>query len=84
MVEPGWAVLLLRTSAFDLRREILLRCAQSSENVAGCLRQVRPDCTEALKATLAKRIMIMDGAMGTMVQTHKLSEEDFRGTPRDL
>ena len=39
----------------------------------------RPDCTEALKATLAKRIMIMDGAMGTMVQLEKLSEEDFRG-----
>jgi len=25
------------------------------------------------------KIVIFDGAMGTMVQKHKLSEEDFRG-----
>ncbi len=28
---------------------------------------------------LAERIMILDGAMGTMIQTYKLSESDFRG-----
>lgn len=28
---------------------------------------------------LTKRIMIMDGAMGTMLQRRKLEEEDFRG-----
>ncbi len=28
---------------------------------------------------IKKRILIMDGAMGTMIQKHKLSEEDFRG-----
>lgn len=28
---------------------------------------------------LSKRIMVMDGAMGTMIQTYKLEEEDFRG-----
>ncbi|GAB4340454.1 MAG: methionine synthase [Calditrichia bacterium] len=28
---------------------------------------------------LQKRILIMDGAMGTMIQRHKLSEADFRG-----
>jgi 5-methyltetrahydrofolate--homocysteine methyltransferase len=26
-----------------------------------------------------ERILILDGAMGTMIQKHKLSEEDFRG-----
>ncbi|MEO6189330.1 MAG: methionine synthase, partial [Saprospiraceae bacterium] len=26
-----------------------------------------------------KRILVMDGAMGTMIQRHKLKEEDFRG-----
>lgn len=31
-----------------------------------------------LKETLKKRIVILDGAMGTMVQRHKLEEEDFR------
>lgn len=28
---------------------------------------------------LAKRILILDGAMGTMIQGYKLTEEDFRG-----
>lgn len=28
---------------------------------------------------LAKRILVLDGAMGTMIQRYKLSEEDFRG-----
>ena len=32
-----------------------------------------------LEETLCQRIMILDGAMGTMIQSHKLSEEDFRG-----
>ncbi len=36
--------------------------------------------TEALKALFAKRIAVLDGAMGTMVQTYSLSEADFRGT----
>ena len=26
-----------------------------------------------------KRILILDGAMGTMIQRHKLEEEDYRG-----
>jgi 5-methyltetrahydrofolate--homocysteine methyltransferase len=34
----------------------------------------------ALKELLATRIAILDGAMGTMIQRHKLSEKDFRGT----
>ena len=29
---------------------------------------------------LAKRILVLDGAMGTMIQRHKLEEEDFQGT----
>lgn len=38
---------------------------------------------------LEKRILILDGAMGTMIQRHKLTEDDFRGDilkdhPRDL
>ncbi len=32
-----------------------------------------------LKALLAQRILIIDGAMGTMIQRHKLEEEDYRG-----
>ncbi len=32
-----------------------------------------------IRAILEKRILILDGAMGTMIQDYKLSEEDFRG-----
>ena len=32
-----------------------------------------------LEALLQKRIVIIDGAMGTTLQQYKLEEEDFRG-----
>jgi 5-methyltetrahydrofolate--homocysteine methyltransferase len=35
--------------------------------------------TDALKKLLAERIVILDGAMGTMIQGYKLSEADYRG-----
>ncbi len=34
---------------------------------------------EQLKKILEKRILVIDGAMGTMIQRHNLTEEDFRG-----
>ena len=36
--------------------------------------------TEILKKLLSSRILILDGAMGTMIQKSKPLEEDFRGT----
>ncbi|MDO8299416.1 methionine synthase [Lacisediminimonas sp.] len=33
-----------------------------------------------LRDLLSRRILILDGAMGTMIQQYKLSEEDYRGT----
>lgn len=36
--------------------------------------------TEILKNLLRERVLVLDGAMGTMIQKHKLEEEDFRGT----
>ncbi|MFZ9121281.1 MAG: homocysteine S-methyltransferase family protein, partial [Methylophilaceae bacterium] len=37
--------------------------------------------TEAyLKQELGKRILIMDGAMGTMIQQQKFTEDDYRGS----
>jgi 5-methyltetrahydrofolate--homocysteine methyltransferase len=44
---------------------------------------------DTLNKLLAERILVLDGAMGTMVQRHKLSEADFRGErfanhPKDL
>ncbi len=39
--------------------------------------------TEAqLRDLLSRRILILDGAMGTMIQQYKLSEEDYRGGPQ--
>jgi 5-methyltetrahydrofolate--homocysteine methyltransferase len=35
--------------------------------------------TQALRDLLAERILILDGAMGTMVQRYKLEEADYRG-----
>jgi 5-methyltetrahydrofolate--homocysteine methyltransferase len=32
-----------------------------------------------IEEILKKRIMVLDGAMGTMIQRHKLEEKDFRG-----
>ena len=32
-----------------------------------------------IEKLLKERILVIDGAMGTMIQRHKLSEEDFRG-----
>lgn len=49
-----------------------------------------PDNRAALLgAALARRILVLDGAMGTMIQRHGLDEADFRGErfarwPRDL
>ncbi|XP_069373354.1 methionine synthase isoform X2 [Paralichthys olivaceus] len=42
---------------------------------AGCKCQLESE----LRTVLQQRIMVLDGGMGTMVQQHKLEEEDFRG-----
>ncbi|PAX99089.1 5-methyltetrahydrofolate--homocysteine methyltransferase [Pseudoalteromonas sp. HM-SA03] len=34
---------------------------------------------EQLKQAMQQRILILDGAMGTMIQKHKLEEQDYRG-----
>jgi 5-methyltetrahydrofolate--homocysteine methyltransferase len=35
--------------------------------------------SDQIKALMAERILILDGAMGTMIQRHKLEEENYRG-----
>lgn len=37
------------------------------------------DKTSPLELLLKERILILDGAMGTMIQRHKLEEADYRG-----
>src|SRR5690242_16816940 len=40
---------------------------------------VRPDLTEELSTALRERILVIDGAMGTLIQRHGLGEADYRG-----
>ncbi|MDN5791238.1 MAG: homocysteine S-methyltransferase family protein, partial [Micrococcales bacterium] len=40
---------------------------------------IRPDATAALSTVLRQRIMIIDGAMGTMIQRSGLGEPEYRG-----
>ncbi|MDO8539134.1 MAG: homocysteine S-methyltransferase family protein [Opitutaceae bacterium] len=49
----------------------------------------RPDSEDALRLLFASRIVLLDGAMGSMIQGYKLQEADFRGNrlknhPHDL
>src|SRR5262249_61049475 len=49
----------------------------------------RDERIEALKREAKERILILDGAMGTMIQRYKLDEKGYRGErfkdfPRDL
>ena len=39
----------------------------------------RPARTQLLMDALAERILVLDGAMGTMIQRYKLSEAEYRG-----
>ena len=53
------------------------------------LHRMQPDRSLELRDLLAQRILILDGAMGTMVQRHNLVEADYRGErfaahPKDL
>jgi 5-methyltetrahydrofolate--homocysteine methyltransferase len=38
-----------------------------------------PDNPHPLETLLRERIVVLDGAMGTMIQQYKLSEQDYRG-----
>nr|XP_040033359.1 methionine synthase [Gasterosteus aculeatus aculeatus] len=48
--------------------------AIQNSSQAGC----RCPLESELRAVLQQRIMVLDGGMGTMIQQHKLEEEDFR------
>jgi 5-methyltetrahydrofolate--homocysteine methyltransferase len=40
----------------------------------------RSETEERLRALLRQRILVLDGAMGTMIQAHRLDEDGYRGT----
>ncbi|MCU1602700.1 MAG: methionine synthase, partial [Frankiales bacterium] len=41
--------------------------------------QLRPDVTDELSATLRRRVMVLDGAMGTAIQRDRPDEAGYRG-----
>src|SRR5208337_809601 len=52
-------------------------------------RSTGEETRKALQSAALERILVLDGAMGTMIQQHKFGEADFRGErfadwPRDL
>jgi 5-methyltetrahydrofolate--homocysteine methyltransferase len=47
--------------------------------VQGDLPWLNPGRVARLEAALAQRILVIDGAMGTMIQRHELQESDYRG-----
>ncbi|KTF41419.1 homocysteine S-methyltransferase family protein [Xanthomonas translucens] len=61
----------MSTSAFD-------RIPSPESRVPG-LPWLHPQRTQKLLQALAERILIIDGAMGTMIQRHDLQEADYRG-----
>jgi 5-methyltetrahydrofolate--homocysteine methyltransferase len=47
------------------------------------------DRTDELRALMRERVLVLDGAMGTMIQRHRLTDADYRGDrfadfPRDV
>ena len=40
---------------------------------------LRPEISNLITEAIKKRILVLDGAMGTMLQRYNFSEEDFRG-----
>ncbi|HEY5367344.1 MAG TPA: homocysteine S-methyltransferase family protein, partial [Casimicrobiaceae bacterium] len=44
---------------------------------------MQPDRTAELTRLIERRILVLDGAMGTMIQQCRLSEDDFRGSFHD-
>jgi len=52
-------------------------------SVAGTKRHLTYTRAQQLPDLLKERILVLDGAMGTMIQQYKLSEEDFRGNGAD-
>ena len=54
-------------------------CINMSQNTTS-LTAIRQQRIARLKANLQERIHILDGGMGTLIQTHQLDEKDYRGS----
>jgi len=49
------------------------------EELISIIKEPRFYCKKCLRVANKKKILILDGAMGTMIQRFKLTEDDFRG-----
>ncbi|NIJ90737.1 5-methyltetrahydrofolate--homocysteine methyltransferase [Xanthomonas campestris] len=56
------------------------RIPDSESPIPFALPWLHPERAASLTAALRARILIIDGAMGTMIQRHDLQEPDYRGT----
>jgi len=61
----------------------------TAENSMDQSLSTRPSRTAALEKALMQRILVLDGAMGTMIQRYRLTEAEYRGErfaawPKDL
>jgi len=56
-----------------------LRPARCAAPYNACMKPIVYTRGQALPQLLSQRILILDGAMGTMIQRFKLSEEQYRG-----
>src|SRR3954466_369872 len=59
-----------------------LKICRSGESIRRCLKSHVSYLTSQkmdIRKELEKRILVIDGAMGTMIQRYELTEEDFRG-----
>jgi hypothetical protein len=68
--------------SLDSKRQAKQEDRQSGTGTLGAVpkRPIPPEKLHAwLDAEFKKRIMVLDGGMGTMIQGYKLEEEDFRG-----
>ena len=61
-----------------LRAEALRRVPDASVTEPADRPEPRPDERKRLLEIMRKRILVLDGAMGTMIQRYRLTEEDFR------
>jgi len=43
-------------------------------------KHINKESLQQLRSILKERVLVLDGAMGTMIQRYKLEEEDYRGT----
>jgi 5-methyltetrahydrofolate--homocysteine methyltransferase len=61
----------------------------NSKNLKSDSRNLKSNSHKLIEKALQERILVIDGAMGTMIQRHKLEEKDYRGArfsdwPSDL